>query len=176
MSKEAADENVVKSTENHLPGLSNLSLFKGFSKESLKVLIHSSKKRRVGRGDFIFRQGDEANSLVYLVAGSAVELLGAGAIDYSMKHHAEDSTICESNLLIGGPRVSSLLAMEDCEVVEFFREGLRKLESAHGKEFNHLHTRLGKEFGETAEKINRKLNNLREDPFIREEELIWSSK
>ncbi len=167
------DGDIINDANNLLPGISKIPLFKGFSKETLNALLLFSSKRRVGRGEFIFRQGEEATSLIYIVSGSAAELLGNGSVECLVKHHSEDATICESNLLAGGSRVSSLLAMEECELVEFYRPGLLELEFINVKEFLSLHSRLGRGFSATAEGMNRKLNHANESPFVREQDPIW---
>jgi CRP-like cAMP-binding protein len=110
----------------------NVPLFSGLPKEAFIDLLEQMTFRRVEAGDAILREGDLGKSIFVLVSGHARVVRGLGTSqEIELAKLEEGAFFGEMALLNGAPRVASVLAAQDSEVLELTEEILRDLTAKH---------------------------------------------
>lgn len=109
-----------------------VDLLKDVSDDDLRILIPSIKARQYGRGEVLIRQ-HEAGDCFFVLRRGRVEVLDENANGHSpmllnhIEHTSEKNFFGEIALLKGEPRVSTVRAATDVEVLEIDRGGLGHL-------------------------------------------------
>lgn len=107
--------------------MNGVPLLSGLDREELEKLSRVTRRCRAGRGEFIVRAGDAADSLFILLSGSAkvlnsdeegreviLAVLGAGEF------------FGEMGLIDGSARSADVVAQESCEMLMMNREDLHR--------------------------------------------------
>jgi CRP-like cAMP-binding protein len=111
---------------------SHVPLFSELPHEAFVELLERLKLRRVEAGEVILKEGDEGKSIYILATGVAqvVKAAASGpAIELAVLQ--DGAFFGEMALLNGSPRVASVIAMDDCDVLEITEEILRELTAKH---------------------------------------------
>jgi predicted acylesterase/phospholipase RssA/CRP-like cAMP-binding protein len=112
-----------------LPGihLAAVDLFGTFDDELVDALEQHLSWHRLGRGETLFRQGEESNALFVLLRGRlrVVREGASGARPLAEIHRGE--TVGEIGLLTGEPRTATVVAARDSELVRLDRAGFERV-------------------------------------------------
>jgi NTE family protein len=118
--------------------IASLPLFQGLDGRALQAIADDLEWQSLPGGRVLFREGDQADALYVLLSG----LLGA------YKCHPEGErqiglieageTVGEMALLSGQPRVGTVRALRDCELVKLSRGAFDQLAHAHPKATLHV--------------------------------------
>ncbi|HEY8279818.1 MAG TPA: cyclic nucleotide-binding domain-containing protein [Bdellovibrionota bacterium] len=97
--------------------------FEGFSLQQLAALAAEGEERDVKAGETVFREGEEARDLIFLLRGK-LEVRSRGA-------HISDipplNMVGEMGVLRHEPRIASVVAMEESTYLALAREDFQRL-------------------------------------------------
>jgi CRP-like cAMP-binding protein len=111
---------------------SHVPLFSELPHEAFLELLERTNFKRVSAGEVILREGDEGKSIYILATGLATVVKGQDTpAPIELATLQEGSFFGEMALLNGSPRVASVIALDDCDVLEISEEILRDLTSRH---------------------------------------------
>lgn len=115
--------------EIHAAALPTVPLFSDLPKEVFLALVEHVAMRVVRAGEPVVREGERGESMYVLADGSVrvVRRLGAPA-EQTVARMPAGSFFGEMGLLSDGPRLASVVAEEDCTLLEVTRATLRELE------------------------------------------------
>jgi CRP-like cAMP-binding protein len=104
-------------------------LFEDFSENELKEVLSISKPCKFNSGDFIFKEGEDSNSLYIIFTGQ---------VEISSKQDNEDkisfpfvmngTVLGEIAFFDGKPRTASARAFDEIDAMQITREAFSKLE------------------------------------------------
>jgi small-conductance mechanosensitive channel len=100
--------------------------------EELRLLLPSVTLQKFGTGEIIVREGDTGNSL-YIIRSGEVEVLAHanGAHDIHIRNLRRPAFFGEMALMTGEPRIATICARTDAELLELSREGFLELFKSH---------------------------------------------
>jgi small-conductance mechanosensitive channel len=108
----------VETSDDIFERLSNVPIFAPLSDEETRRLAAAASARVFAPGESIVRQGQEGKSMFVIHRGTVdVQLKEAGATK-SLQHLREGDFFGEMGLLTGEPRMATVLAEEETEVLE----------------------------------------------------------
>lgn len=111
---------------------SSVPLFSELPREAFVELLERLTFRRFSAGEVILREGDPGRSIFVLASGRARVVKGLGTQEPIELAVLEDGAFFgEMALLNGAPRVASVVADDDCEVLELTENVLRALALRH---------------------------------------------
>lgn len=110
----------------------SVPLFSELPREAFLDLLERLTFRRVDAGEVILREGDAGKSIFVLASGKARVVKGHGSPKPLELATLDDGAFFgEMALLNGAPRVASVVALEDSEVLELTEALLRDLTARH---------------------------------------------
>lgn len=121
-----------ESEERLMQDLRKVDLLKELSDEDLRIMIPSVKLSQFGRGEVLIRQGETGDSF-YVLRRGTVDVVDerAGSRTPMMlnqvDHLSEKNFFGEIALLKGEPRIATIRASTDVEVLEIGRNGFSHL-------------------------------------------------
>lgn len=110
----------------------SVPLFSELPREAFLELLERLEFRRIEEGGVILREGDPGKSIYVLASGKAKVVKGLGtpkAVELAVLD--DGAFFGEMALLNGAPRVASVVAAEDSEVLELTEQLLRELTTKH---------------------------------------------
>jgi CRP-like cAMP-binding protein len=93
-------------------------LFKCLSDDQLDFLLPRGRVAHFGSGETLIQQGDEGNSMFILVEGKASVLVNRNGAAKPVAQLNSGDCFGEMSLLTGEPRMATVVAQTDCELVE----------------------------------------------------------
>ena len=118
--------------------IASLPLFHGLDSASLSALVDGLEWQTLPGGHVLFRQGDEADALYVVLSG----LLGAYKGDSEGERQIglidAGETVGEMALLSGQPRVATVRALRDTELVKLSRAVFDRLAQRHPRATLHV--------------------------------------
>ena len=118
--------------------LSNLPLFKPFPMEEAQGLSRSAVERRFGAGEEIITEGRAGTSFYVVVSGRLSVRVGTPPREIATLERG--GAFGEMSLLTGEPRSATVIAMEDCALLEMGREVFQRHLEAHPERLAQLAT------------------------------------
>lgn len=109
--------------------LANLPLFKPFPHEEAVGLSQAAVERRFGLGEEIITEGREGTSFYVVVSGRLSVRLGTPPREIATLERG--AAFGEMSLLTGEPRSATVVALEDCTLLEMGREVFARHLQAH---------------------------------------------
>ncbi len=107
-------------------------LFSGLPRAAFVDLLEQTDFHRADSGDVILREGDEGRSIFVLATGRAKVVKGHGTqAAVELAELSEGEFFGEMALLNGAPRVASVVANEECELLEIRETVLTELAQRH---------------------------------------------
>ncbi len=107
--------------------LRKMPVFGGLTDATLRLLIGGSGNVRVGRGEYFFRQGDDAQSL-YVLREGEVEIERAWRESpVILGRLAKGDCFGEMALIDLMPRSAAARAVDDCVAIEIMQSALARL-------------------------------------------------
>jgi small-conductance mechanosensitive channel len=121
---EAEPEDVVNTIAEHL---SRVSIFAPLSDEELEQLAKASTSRIYTRGESIVRKGREGKSMFVIIRGSVKVQVPEKSYMKTLGTLGPNDFFGEMSLLTGQPRTASVFAVEETEVLQIKKEGLKPI-------------------------------------------------
>lgn len=110
----------------------DVPLFSELPRDAFLDLLEKVEFRRLDRGEVILREGDSGRSIFVLASGRARVVKAHGSANPIELAVLEDGSFFgEMALLTGAARVASVVADDDCEVLELTEDLLRDLTAKH---------------------------------------------
>jgi CRP-like cAMP-binding protein len=107
--------------------LAKANLFRGFTRDQLRLLAFGAERERVRAGDFLFRRDDDANG-GYLVAAGQINLVAERPEgEFILDRCHEGTLIGEAAMIAPGKRVADAIAKVDSEVILIPRSLFRRM-------------------------------------------------
>ncbi len=100
--------------------LSQLDLFSVFSSEERKNIASLARERHFGAGEAVVQEGREGDTFYVVVTGTLSVRVGKPGTEVAKLGRGQG--FGEMSLLTGEKRVASVIALEDCQLLEFDRE------------------------------------------------------
>ena len=172
-STSAADNTRVggmESPQETMELLTEVPIFALLDDQERADLVKLLQPRQLAKGEVLFRAGDVADSLFVIQQGSVEVVVDTyeGERLNLLELEAGD-VVGEVSFLDGGPRTATVIAREDCRMLEFDREELFKFVTAHPHAALDLLTALGKRLRSTDLLLrNRATKNVN----VEEEEML----
>jgi len=108
--------------------LAAIPIFKDLPDEDIGALRPLAQRLDITEGDWLFRQGDEADCFyVVLSGGLDIEVRTPRGREHVVAHMGLGAVVGETSLLIGGQRSASAQATDPTVLLSFPDEGLREL-------------------------------------------------
>ena len=100
--------------------------------EELQLLLPGVTLLKFGTGETVVREGDAGDSL-YIILSGEVEVVAAsnGAHEVHIRNLRRPAFFGEMALMTGEPRIATVRACTDAELLELSREGFTKLFKSH---------------------------------------------
>jgi NTE family protein len=111
--------------------LAQSEFFGGLDPHVIARLIADASLRRLEGGELLFRAGDPARFMGYVVAGCLGVFPSAEAIGKPIGRIAAGETVGEMGLISGRPRSATVVALRDTELLEFPRASFERLIDTH---------------------------------------------
>lgn len=111
--------------------LRHSTLAAGLDDEGLVQLAAAMRPRTLAAGEWLFRQGDAAESLFVVTRGSVSAVGGEGATRQRFSSLPAGTLVGETALLGGGGRSAGVVADGVAELLELTRDSLAALEQQH---------------------------------------------
>jgi CRP-like cAMP-binding protein len=118
--------------------LSNLPLFRPFPVEEALTLSKSAIERKFGKGEEIITEGRAGTSFYMVVAGRLSVRVGTPPREIATLERG--AAFGEMSLLTGEPRSATVVAQEDCALLEMGREAFARHLQAHPERLAQLAT------------------------------------
>jgi hypothetical protein len=106
-------------------------LFKDFSVDEMIAVIQGLNLLTFSRGQVIIRQGEPGNSLYMLSSGTVKAFIKKDGKQVPVAEIEEGAFFGEMSILTGNPRTASIVALEDCELLELDRPTLDEITKTH---------------------------------------------
>ncbi|MEW6433969.1 MAG: mechanosensitive ion channel family protein [Myxococcota bacterium] len=109
--------------------LASLELFRPFPPEELAAIARAAKERRFGAGEEVVTEGREGSTFYVVVSGRLAVRVAASPTDVATLGPGD--TFGEMSLLTGAPRAATVVATEDCVVLELGRDAFAEHFAQH---------------------------------------------
>lgn len=124
MSSSEKNDNSCASCEfqDNISLLRETSFFSALPMEVLKVLAYLCTRETFKSGEYLFRQGDDDGCAIYIISGTANLLYAHGDRECTVRSHGVGTLLGSLSLLGRMPRLFSLAAVTDVNVLVLERE------------------------------------------------------
>lgn len=144
-------------TETRLQLLQNMPIFGGMSEKILKLLVGLAPAVHVPKGEYFFREGDQASSLFVLQAGRVAVLKGWDGHDYLLRYLEKGDCFGEMALMDLCPRSASVRAVEDSAAMELSYAVLDDIQQQDLQQYALLQMNMGREVSRRLRKATLQL-------------------
>lgn len=132
-------------------GLRLASFFARLSESDLDDLGKQGALRQYERGEMIFRQGDEGDSLHLVLHGIVKVVVGGGGNEKVLAYLKRGACFGEMALLKNETRMASVVAVNPTETLQIMKEKFDAFVSAHPETAAELHKTLAEREAENLE-------------------------
>ena len=146
----------------HIDLLQRMPIFGALRDETLAFLLGLTRPLAVPAGRWFFREGDDADALFVLEAGSATVLKGwEGRAVVLNRLHAGDC-FGEMALMDLQPRSAAVRADEDCQALRLGADDLYRLYEHDLEQFTLIQMNMGREVCRRLRAVDESLFRLRQ--------------
>lgn len=125
--------------------LQAMPVFGAVRDDALAFLLDRSARVTRERGEFFFREDDEAQSMFVLAAGRAAVVKERQGHQYVLSHMAAGDCFGEMSLMDLRHRSASVIAVEPCEAIELSTASLFALYQQDLEQFTLIQMNMGRE-------------------------------
>jgi CRP/FNR family cyclic AMP-dependent transcriptional regulator len=125
--------------------LQNIALFGALSPAALDFLLQRARSVSRNRGEYFFREGDQAQSVYVLESGRVSVIKRWQGEDFLLRPLAPGDCFGEMALMTMFPRSASVLAAEDATAFKIGAAALLELYAHDLEQFTLLQMNLGRE-------------------------------
>ncbi len=137
--------------------LQDIPLFGGLGTDALELLLKFAPVVTLSKGEYFFREGEEAKTMYVLESGQVVIPKTWQGHDYVLRHLGPKDCFGEMALMDLGPRSASVLARENCTALELSGQTLDELYKVHPDSYTVLQMNMGREVSRRLRESNRQL-------------------
>ena len=149
--------------------LKDIALFGALSEDTLMFLLHRASEIRCPRGDYVFREGDPAQSIYVLESGRLAVLKRWGGRQYLLGQLEAGACFGEMALMDMHPRSASVLALADSLTFKIGAPALLELYQHDLEQFALLQMNLGREVSRRLREADERMFRWRVSPQARSE-------
>jgi CRP/FNR family cyclic AMP-dependent transcriptional regulator len=150
--------------------LQNISVFGALSADTLDFLLQRSTVITCPKGEFFFREGDQAQSVYILETGRVAVLKHWQERDYLLKHLEPGACFGEMALMDMYPRSASVRAETDSSACKISSAALLDLYQHDLEQFTLLQMNLGREVSRRLREADERLFRMQREAEAREHE------
>jgi CRP/FNR family cyclic AMP-dependent transcriptional regulator len=144
--------------ESRLKLLQEMPVFGGISEDTLKFLLELAPIVFFPKGQFFFREGDQAVSMFVLEEEGRVNIIKTrNGHDYSLGFLEKDDCFGEMALIDLFPRSGSVMAVEDCQAIEISSATLYELYEKDLEQFTMIQMNIAREISHRLCKADERL-------------------
>lgn len=107
--------------------LNRVSIFAPLSDEEIEQLANVSSSRVYAPGEAIVRKGREGNSMFVIIRGEVKVQIPENTYQKTLTSLRENDFFGEMSLLTGEPRSAAVIAVEETEVLQIKKDGLKPI-------------------------------------------------
>lgn len=126
-------------SEVALFALQKVALFDGLDNETLEILVQEARQGEVGAGEYLFLEGDPAESFFVIIDGALEILRRRDDREVALRHLATGETVGLFGLFSGQVRAACARAIGDAMVLEIPSAALARLLKASTELHERLH-------------------------------------
>lgn len=109
--------------------MARIPFLQGLLPAEVEALCSAGRVREFGKGDFVFRQGDEGQELFVIISGEvAIELTLPEGGTRTLAGLQAGTVFGEINFLVGSQRTATARALRDTRLLVFRRDDVESLE------------------------------------------------
>ena len=141
------------SLESDIAILRKVPLFDGLGDEQLRLIAFGADHRRLGAGEFVFREAARADAGFVVLSGSVVLTRGRAGHEKVVGHYGPGTLLGELALITETQRPASARTGEPTELIRIGRPVFRRLLEEYPDFAAALHARLTEELAEMTRRI-----------------------
>ena len=144
-------------TRTRLELLESMPIFGGISEDILTFIVNVAPTAEVPKGEFFFKEGDEASSMFVLHQGKVAVLKTWDGHDYLLRYLEPSDCFGEMSLMDLFPRSASVTAMEDSAAMEISYAVLHEIQERDLEQYVLLQMNMGREVSRRLREANLQL-------------------
>lgn len=141
--------------------LQRMPIFGGVRANIIQFLLGLCPIESVAENEFFFREGDQADSMFVLEAGSAAVLKSWRGQDHLLGTLKQGDCFGEMAVMDLGPRSASVRAVEDCTAIRISAANLYQVYSQDLKQFALIQMNMGREVCRRLRELDNRLFSAR---------------
>ncbi|HXH04614.1 MAG TPA: cyclic nucleotide-binding domain-containing protein [Candidatus Competibacteraceae bacterium] len=134
-----------------------MPIFGGIHDAALTFLLDRTSTVAVAKGDYFFREGDQASAMFVLEEGRVAVLKAWQGRDYLLRYLETGDCFGEMALIDLGRRSASVCAVTDCSAIEISVASLYELYQQDPTQFAMIHMNLERELSRRLREVNEQL-------------------
>jgi CRP/FNR family transcriptional regulator, cyclic AMP receptor protein len=143
----------------------NIGLFKDLSGDELGEIVRACKQVKVGPGEVLFEQGDEADAL-FIVGHGELEVIGKSQMGEKvvLAVLGQGTVVGEMSLIEGGPRSATVRSVSECDIFRLDRETFDELRAKRSRAAYKVILGLAATVGERRRQTDARIQEVFNDP------------
>jgi CRP/FNR family cyclic AMP-dependent transcriptional regulator len=155
--------------------LQRMPVFGGIREDILTFILDLSSKVSVPKGEFFFRQGDQADSMFVLERGKVAILKSWQEREYLLQHRHAGDCFGEVALIDLYPRSASVLAVEDCRAIEVSSTMLYRICEKDLEQLALIYMNMGREVSRRLREADERLFQAKVEALLIGEDYLFKS-
>lgn len=155
--------------------LQRMPVFGGIREDILTFILDLSSKVSVPKGEFFFRQGDQADSMFVLERGKVAILKSWQEREYLLQHRHAGDCFGEVALIDLCPRSASVLAVEDCRAIEVSSTMLYRICEKDLEQLALIYMNMGREVSRRLREADERLFQAKVEALLIGEDYLFKS-
>jgi CRP/FNR family transcriptional regulator, cyclic AMP receptor protein len=155
--------------------LQRMPVFGGIREDILTFILDLSSKVSVPKGEFFFRQGDQADSMFVLERGKVAILKSWQEREYLLQHRHAGDCFGEVALIDLCPRSASVLAVEDCRAIEVSSTTLYRVYEKDLEQLALIYMNMGREVSRRLREADERLFQAKVEAVLIGEDYLFKS-
>lgn len=137
--------------------LQEMPVFGGIREDALEFLLKLASIVSVAKGDFFFRERDNATTMYVLEQGNVVILKARAGRDRVLGHLGPGACFGEMSLIDLFPRSTSIQAEEPCTAIEIASDALYELYKRDLEQFTLIQMNIAREISRRLREADEQL-------------------
>jgi CRP-like cAMP-binding protein len=134
-----------------------MSVFGGLTSASIELLLERARSFSMTMGGRFFEEGDSGNSAFVLERGRVAIVKCHADEEYFLRELVAGDCFGEVALMDFCPRSATVVAVEDCDVLEFHARDLLELSRKDPDQFSLVYMNIGRELARRLREANELL-------------------
>jgi CRP/FNR family transcriptional regulator, cyclic AMP receptor protein len=152
-----------------------MPVFGGIREDILTFILDLSSTVSVPKGEFFFRQGDQADSMFVLERGKVAILKSWQEREYLLQHRHAGDCFGEVALIDLCPHSASVLAVEDCRAIEVSSTMLHRIYEKDLEQLALIYMNMGREVSRRLREADERLFQAKVEALLIGEDYLFKS-